>query len=220
MGRLQEDVRGHATMRMRMCIGLLVGSLHLIAIIAILAVSSQPASLDQSDSRSLVLVNIEADARILPAAVPKEAAPAPRERTLIDPSKVDVPSTSESAAAAESSSIQDWRGSLEQAATAAAGKAIREESYRSLGPIERQREKSSFAPSIFETPRRIAGDIDHDAVQGRTLIWHSEHCYTELRFPTIKDQNALIGAPNPPKCMQPIGEREARGDLFESLDDR
>jgi hypothetical protein len=107
---------------------------------------------------------------------------------------------------------------MEGAATAAVGKAIRDERYHPLGPVERPSAGSSSAPALFEAPRRKAGDIEHDAVQGRTLVWHSEHCFTELRFATIKDPNEPIGAPNPPICMQPIGEREARGDLFESMD--
>ena len=116
----------------------------------------------------------------------------------------------------------DWRASMEAAAGSAATEITRQESYRPLGPIERGKpgSSSSESESVFEQPHRKAGDIDHDSVQGRTLIWHDENCYTELKFPTIKDPNAIVGAPNPPKCMVPIGKRRARGDLFDHLQER
>lgn len=202
----------------RVCVGLLVAALHLVVLkIALNARWNRPKT--DADSRALTLVNIEESRRELRALPPKEAAPDPTMRMppLSVAPVVSIPSTTEDAATADRA-IQDWRGSMDAAATAAVGKAIRDGSYQSLGPVERERSGSASAPSIFETPHRKAGDIDHDAVQGRTLIWHNEHCFTELRFPTIKDPNALVGAPNPPKCVRQFGEREARGDLFESIE--
>ncbi|HEY0685011.1 MAG TPA: hypothetical protein VGD45_21915 [Steroidobacter sp.] len=201
----------------RVCVGLLVAALHLVVLkIALNARWNRPNT--AADSRALTLVNVDESKRDLRAVAPKQTVPEPTRTPPLSVAPIaPVPATSEDVATTERAAIQDWRGSMEAAATAAVGKAIRDGSYRALGPVERERSGSASAPSIFEAPRRKAGDIDNDAVQGRTLIWHNEHCYTELRFPTIKDPNALVGAPNPPKCMQQFGEREARGDLFESI---
>lgn len=200
----------------RVCVGLLVFALHLVVLMSIL--TTTPSRWETAiDSRALTLINIEASKPEIPR---KEVTPEPKMRRppLSGSSTANIPSTEEGTAIADPAAIPDWRGSMEAAATAAIGKAMRDESYRALGPVEREQAGSAAAPTVFETPRRKAGDIDHDATQGRTLIWHDENCFTELRFPTIKDPNALIGAPNPPKCMRPIGEREARGDLFESIE--
>jgi hypothetical protein len=203
----------------RVCVGLLVATLHLVVLILILTTPrSRPET--ATESRALTWVNVEMSQRTFPAVPPKEATPEPQMRTprLSGSPEANVPSTNENAATIDPSTIRDWRRSMEAAATAAVGQALKDESYHPLGPVERAGAGSASAPAFFEPPRRKAGDIDHDAVQGRTLIWHSEHCFTELRFATIKDPNALIGAPNPPKCMLPIGKREARGDLFESME--
>jgi hypothetical protein len=48
----------------------------------------------------------------------------------------------------------------------------------------------------------------------------SSRLLTESKFATLKDPSALVGAPNPPKCMSPIGKAEPRGDLFEGLAER
>ena len=71
----------------------------------------------------------------------------------------------------------------EPQASAAVGKAIRAQNHSALGPVEPDAAEAPAEPSIFESPRHEAGDIDHDATQGRTLIWHNEDCFTELRFP-------------------------------------
>ena len=199
----------------RVWLALLVAALHL-AVLMFLLTSPRIRLPAAADSRALTLVHVEPFERESPAVPLKQAAVEPEMRTRgpTGPSTLNIPPSESTAPVL----IPDWRGSLETAATAAVGRAITAESYQSLGPVERDRPGASPAPSIFEAPRRKAGDIDQDAVQGRTLIWHNEHCFTELRFPTIKDPNALVGAPNPPKCMRPIGEREARGDLFESIE--
>jgi hypothetical protein len=217
MESLREVVRENASVRL--CVGLLVAALHLVVLMLGLTATwdrPEPAT----DSRALTLIDIEASHRTLPAVPPKEPTshPTMREPRLGDVPRMNVLSTDEKPVTTDSAPIRDWHGSMAAAATAAVGEASRNENYRSLGPIERERAGSASAPSVFETPPRKAGDIDHDATQGRTLIWHDERCFTELRFPTIKDPNALVGAPNPPKCMRPIGEREARGDLFESIE--
>lgn len=216
MESLREVVRENTSVRL--CVGVLVAALHLGVLMLALTTTwnrQEPAT----DLRALTLVDIEASDQTLPAVAPKEptAEPTMREPRLGDVPRANIPSTDEKPVT-DSAPIRDWHGSMAAAATAAVGEAIRNENYQSLGPIERERAGSASALSVFETPRHKAGDIDYDATQGRTLIWHGENCFTELRFPTIKDPNALVGAPNQPKCMVPMGEREARGDLFESIE--
>lgn len=198
----------------RLCMGLLVGAVHLVVFMWVLTATLNPRE-TAGELHALTLINVEEPDRPLLRNAPE---PTLREPQIGDVSRANVPSVDEKALVTDPASIRDWRGSMEAAATAAVGQAIRNESYQSLGPIERERAGSVSAPSVFETPGRKAGDIDYDATQGRTLIWHDENCFTELRFPTIKDPNALVGAPNPPKCMRSIGERAARGDLFESIE--
>lgn len=202
----------------RMSVGLLVIVLHLVVLMLILTTTRNRWQAG-TDSRALTLIDIEPSKPEIPR---KEVTPEPKMVTppLGGSSTAHIPSTEESRAITAPAANPDWREAMGAAATAAVGRAIRDESYQALGPVEREKAGSGAAPSVFETPRRKAGDIDHDATQGRTLIWHDENCFTELRFPTIKDPNALVGAPNPPKCMRSIGEREARGDLFESIEKR
>lgn len=204
----------------RVCVGALVVTLHLIVLL--FALNARFTHLESgAESRALTLVEVEAPERTEPATATLQTMPEP---TMRMPRLIEAPPAPafppiESVAPTAPAIIRDWRGSLDAAATAAVARAIKDGGYHPLGPVEREQAGSTTAPSIFEMPRRKAGDIDHDPVSGRTLIWHNENCFTELRFPTIKDPNALVGAPNPPKCMRSIGERKARGDLFESIDE-
>jgi hypothetical protein len=202
----------------RVCAGLLVMALHLVVLLLILTSARKRPELS-ADSRALTLVDVEPSKPTVPAVPPMDPAREPNMRMprLIDLPRPNIPSNSDRAPTTDAAPARDWRGSMEAAATAAVDAAIRNKSYEPLGPIEREPAGSMSAPSVFETPRHKAGDIDHDVTQGRTVIWHNDNCYTELRFPTIKDQNALVGAPNPPKCVLPFGKRKARGDLFEAM---
>jgi hypothetical protein len=197
---------------------LLVTALHFVVLLLILTSARNRPEMS-ADSHALTLVEIETSKPTVPAVPPLDPAREPNMRMprLIDLPTPNIPSNSDRALTTDVAPSKDWRGSMEAAAMAAVDAAIRNKGYEPLGPIEREPAGSTSAPSVFETPRHKAGDIDHDATQGRTVIWHDEHCYTELRFPTIKDQNALVGAPNPPKCVVPFGKREARGDLFDAI---
>ena len=184
--------------------------------VAVLTASWQRLALERKEQRSLTWINIEPQAEVLPTE--SERKEPTRERGLaVRPSRSPAP---EPASSAISAPPVDWRASVEAAASSATAEILRQEGYRSLGPIERGESGSSVPESIFEQPRHRSGDIDHDPVSGRTLVWHDENCYTELKFPTIKDTNALVGAPNPPKCMTAIGKREPRGDLFDNIRQR
>jgi hypothetical protein len=109
---------------------------------------------------------------------------------------------------------------MEAATGSAVAEIIHREGTRPLGPTRRGASESSASASIFEQPKHKAGDIEHDSVQGRTYVWHNKDCYTELKFPTIKDPNAIIGAANPPKCGYRLGTPRPRDDLFEDIESR
>lgn len=174
-----------------------------------------------NESAALTWVNLDLDTRapIRRTVAPPQATSESRASVHRLPgSAVPGVASINGAATARSPTPRDWHASMEAAATAAVAKLIRGEGYRSLGPVEPGETDSSPPPSIFQQPKHRAGDIERDAVQGSTLVWHNDRCYTELRFPTIKDPNALVAAPNPPKCMQPLGKRKPRGDLFEVIE--
>jgi hypothetical protein len=184
--------------------------------VAVLTVSWQRPAPERKVQRALTWVNIEPQAEALPPES-KRNTPASEQDFAVRPSRSLAV---EPASPAISAPPIDWRASMDSAASSATAEIIRREGYRSFGPIERNESGSSPSESIFEQPRRASGDIEHDAVGGRTLIWHNEHCYTELKFPTIKDPNTLIGAPNPPKCMSSIGNHQSRADLFDEIKKR
>lgn len=198
----------------RACVGVLVVAMHL----AVLTVRWDRPVPKGTHSSALLLVSIDEPTRDLPAVEPPivTSEPSPP-RLLPDPSITNVRPADEAPTLPDPAPAVDWRASMEAAAAAAAGKIAANERYRPLAPVERDEEDSSAPTSIFEKPRRKLGDVDHDATQGRTLVWNSEHCYTELHFPTIKDPNVLQGLPNPCKFVYPTGKREPRGDLFDGM---
>lgn len=179
--------------------------------VAVLTFTWQRLAPERKEQRALTWIDIQARPDE-PRADSERSAPArehdltvhPAPRAAVEPAPPTIPAPP-----------IDWRATMEAAASSAAEEIIRQESYRALGPTERGESESSAPGSIFERPRRQAGDIDEEP--GRALIWHNERCYTELKFPTIKDPNAIVGASNPPKCMYPIGSRRPRSDLFEDL---
>lgn len=186
--------------------------LHVVALIVIW----QRRAPERETQRYLTWVNIEPQAEVRPPE-PDLDIPAREQNFVVRPPR--APALEPPSQAISAPSV-DWPASMEASANAAAAEIIRGEAYRPLGPIKRGQSGSSPSESIFEQPKHKAGDIDHDPVQGRTLVWHNERCYTELKFPTIKDPNALVGAPNPPKCMSLIGKRKPRDDLFDDIKER
>jgi hypothetical protein len=195
----------------RGCVAFLVIGIH----VAVLIIPWDRQAQKRTDPSALTWVNVDAPSRPLPAAVPATATSKPKTRARWLPDS-PVVRPADTAPAVPVPPV-DWHASVEAAAKAAAEQIAAGELYRPFGPTDREEADSSSAPSIFEEPRRRAGDIDHDEVQGSTLVWHNDHCYTELRFPTLKDPNAVVGLSNPPKCMQPIGKRKPRGDLFDAM---
>jgi hypothetical protein len=181
--------------------------------VAVLTASWQRLAPERKDQRSLTWVHIEPRADAPPTKSTRNT-PAPEQDFAVRP---PLGPAVEPASPAISAPPIDWRANMEAAASSAADEIIRQQGYRPLGPIAHGESGPSPSESIFERPHHEAGDIDHDPVQGRTVVWHSEHCYTELKFPTIKDPNALVGVPNSPKCMFAIGRRRPRADLFDAI---
>lgn len=190
----------------------IVALLHVVVLILIW----QRRAPERETQSYLTWINIEPQAEVRPPE-PDFEIPAREQNFVVRPPRVPP---LEPPSQAISAPFIDWRASMEASATAAAAEIIRRQAYQPLGPIAPRESGSSSSESVFEQPKHKAGDIDHDPVQGRTLVWHNERCYTELKFPTIKDPNALVGASNPPKCMYPIGKRKPRDDLFDDINER
>jgi hypothetical protein len=184
-----------------------------IVLLLILAYRQRRESVDES-SMQLVLVPIEAPPReevpALKAAIERSAKEnhvGTNERAL-EPSK-SVPSAP---------SI-DWHASAATAADDAIAKHLREERYRNFGP-RKPTPVEPEPPSIFKTPKHQAGDIERDELGGVARVYHSEHCFTELAFPTLREPGGSSDAAsriNFPRCMYPVGKAEASGDLFDHL---
>jgi hypothetical protein len=185
--------------------------------VAVLSVSWQRAAPERKDQHVLTWVNVEPESEI--PATKSEPNPRPRQQNFRVRSSPPVP-TIEPAPSAISVPPIDWQASMEAATGSAVAEIIRREGTRPLGPTERGASGSSDRRSIFEQPKHKAGDIEYDSVQGRTYVWHNKDCYTELRFPTIKDPNAIIGAPNAPKCRHRLGTLSPRDDLFDEMKPR
>lgn len=198
-----------------------IGILAVVVILHVIVITfrwSRPP-LFTKESSALTLIDVERQLVTPPTRwkPPEPIALPARDQVFTPPSLPDLTIAPESTAI--SVPPIHWRESMDAAARAVTEKELREQGYRALGPRERRSDKTSSPGSVFEQPRRKAGDIDADP-SGNALIWNNESCYTELKFPTIKDQNGIVGAPNPPKCMAPAGKRPARGDLFEEIERR
>jgi hypothetical protein len=116
----------------------------------------------------------------------------------------------------------DWYQESANAAQAAIDAIIREEAYRSVGPREKRHQimEPKPPPSLFgPPPKHRAGDIAENPM-GYDSVWHNEHCFTQLKQPTIPNLPRSPGdtvETNPMTCLFPMGPREPRGDLFEHL---
>lgn len=186
-----------------------------IAHVVVLSLRVRPPSIHTKEPAALTLIDL--DPR--PVRPPAQRAP-PQPNAALAPDPVLAPPPTpaiEPDASAISTPPVDWRANIDAAARAAAEKAIREEGYRALGSTEHRGDETSPSESPFQQPRHKGGEIEHDPAAGRTLVWHNSRCYTELKFPVIKDPNAIVGAPNPPKCGGSIGKPAAQGDLFDHM---
>ena len=104
------------------------------------------------------------------------------------------------------------------AAQAAVGAQIQAESYRSLGPQQRRPTAPDIETSVFQTPKHRFGDAEIDPMN-YDIVWLNDRCFIELGKPVTPRADARIPGVNIPKCMWSIGEKPARGDLFDHLKD-
>lgn len=111
----------------------------------------------------------------------------------------------------------DWTSSASAAAQAAVEDAIRRESHKPLGPRDKPATPNQQdAPSLFEKPKNRLGMVDHDE-PGVATVWLSDNCYIKLdKFITPRAGDS----PRIPRCFVPFGRKEARGDLFERMDEQ
>jgi hypothetical protein len=202
--------------RVRLGIFLIVVAVHLILFL-VFATKLRPERRDDK-ALTLIIVPVRSDPKLNTANV-ELAAPIQREpsRTLPLPM---IPSLAPSQAASSGPKI-DWPTSAALAAQDAVAKKLREEGYRNFGPRKLPSVEPDV-PSMFVDPKHKAGDIDDDQLNGVTRIYHSEHCFTQLDFPTLKNlpqsgDGLLSSKANLPRCIYSIGKPEPSGDLFEHL---
>jgi hypothetical protein len=171
---------------------------------------------ERQDEKSLTLVRVPVQ------TVPRIAAPiselkiAP-ERPRIGRLAPPPPSPLGQSDLSSSPNSIDWQATASSAAQDAVAEKLREEGYRSFGPRKVEPDEP-IAPSIFKDPKHKEGDIESDARDGVTRVYHSEHCFTQLDFPTLRDpEEELKPKINLPRCMRPMGTPEADGELFKHL---
>jgi hypothetical protein len=200
----------------RLGIVLIVVAVHLI--LFLLFATKQRRERNDEKALALIILPVRSDPKLNTAnaelAVPIQREPS---RTLPIPT---IPSLTPSQAASSAPKI-DWPASAAVAAQDAVAKKLREEGYRNFGPRKIPSVEPDV-PSMFVDPKHKAGDIDDDQLNGVTRIYHSEHCFTQLDFPTLKNlpqsgDGPLSSKANLPRCMYSIGKPEPRGDLFEHL---
>jgi hypothetical protein len=154
--------------------------------------------------------------RAVPKATTPESESLPAQRTK--PIRAAQKSTPASPEEAQSPAPSiDWHASAAVAVSGAIAKHLREEGYRNFG-VPKRAPAEPAEPSIFVAPKHSAGDIDNDQRNGVTRVYHSEHCFTQLDFPTLKDPgDELKPKINLPRCMYDVGKADADGDLFRHL---
>lgn len=186
----------------------------IVAHIALLFLLSQRQRRETSDARSMQLVFIpQRDVSVAPRVPsiplhPKQTSP----RRIENPFAA-VPSNDSQL----SKPPVDWHASGNAAASDAVAEQLRKESYRNFGAPKRDPVEVS-APSVFEEPKHKAGDIENDQANGIARVYHSEHCFTQLDYPTLKDPGEELKSKiNLPRCMYDVGKKAADGDLFEHL---
>lgn len=186
----------------------------IVAHLILLRLLSHRQRREHASDTSMQLVLIPE--RVSPQAPPPSSKPLPSQpgnRTRANP---NAPSTSIQGPQPSTPSI-DWHASATAAASNAVAKQLQEKSYRNFGAPKRDRVETS-APSIFEEPKHKAGDIENDQRNGVTRVYHSEHCFTQLDYPTLKDPGEELKPKiNLPRCMYDVGKGEADGDLFKHL---
>lgn len=171
---------------------------------------------ERQDEKSLTLVRVPVQMLPKSNATTRELKIAP-ERPRIG--RLELPPSAPSSQSDPSSRPNsiDWKASATAAAQDAVAEKLREERYRNFGPRKIEPDEPA-APSIFKDPKHKAGDIESDALDGVTRVYHSEHCFTQLDFPTLRDPGEELKPKiNLPRCMRPIGTPKADGELFNHL---
>jgi len=184
-----------------------------VAHIALLLLLSFRQRRESSDDASmhLVLIPQHAVPKVSPAPDPLQS-----QRTKPIPARQTSPPAVPQGPQSAAPSI-DWNASAAAAVSGAIAKHVQEESYRNFGAPKRAPVEPR-EPSIFVAPKHNAGDIDNDQRNGVTRVYHSEHCFTQLDFPTLKDpSDELKPKINLPRCMYDFGKAEADEDLFKHL---
>jgi hypothetical protein len=201
---------------MRLGTILIVIAIHLVLFLVFATKQRRERSDDKG--LALIIVPLRSDPK-LNLVKPELTAPIERapNRTLPIPT---IPSLTPSQAASSAPRV-DWQASATLAAKDAVAKKVQEEGYRNFGPRKLPSVEPDV-PSMFVNPKHQGGDIDDDQLNGVTRIYHSEHCFTQLDFPTLPNlpqsgDGPMSSKANLPRCMYSIGKPEPRGDMFDHL---
>lgn len=196
-------------------VGVRVGVVLIIvsAHIALLFVLSQRQRRESANARSMQLVYVPPREVLVPPLPTSK----PLDRRRSTKSRIEDAPFRPADEAPPAIPPVDWHASASAAASDAVAQQIRRESYRNFGVPNRDPAEHD-TQSIFEEPKHKAGDVVSDQATGTARVYHTEHCFTQLDYPTLKDPvEELKPKINPPRCMYDVGKKQANGQLFNEL---
>jgi hypothetical protein len=92
-------------------------------------------------------------------------------------------------------------------------------SYQRFGEVPKgpeQRPKVQYPPSIWPKPLpRVGTTVTTD--QGETIVWVSDNCYVSISSRSLTQPEIHEARKGIRTCIIPLGEREARDDLFDPI---
>jgi hypothetical protein len=109
----------------------------------------------------------------------------------------------------------DWS----QAARDVAKGYATEPSYQPFGEIPKgpaQRPKEQYTPSIWPKPLPRVGTTVVTP-EGETIMWVSDNCWVSISSRSLTQREIHDGRRGVRMCNLPVGKKEARDDLFDSI---
>jgi hypothetical protein len=108
---------------------------------------------------------------------------------------------------------RNWGGSAAAAVQSAVEEVLRREGYRRFGRTQDAPKQQNLPSPFAPPPKHHLGMIDDDE-PGVTLVWLSDNCYIKIdKFVSARATDLQ----RIPRCVVPLGRKEARGDLFEHM---
>lgn len=112
--------------------------------------------------------------------------------------------------------IHDWHGDARAVAEALRGSPNRRSFGKGPEPEHRLKSAPDGPPPLFKQPLPRVGTTV-TTTQGETILWISDYCYISLSSTSLTMKDFHDARKGVRTCIIPIGEREARGDLFDHL---